>query len=255
MRSTLYNRYKLFDITLRDIQRYAKRPFTLTEQNKTVDFIYNTYKPYAIELGSIHEKSTIASFNHCKEMDYDAELYVRVSNIYDVEIAKKAGINRFVFMTSASNSFQLKHTNRTIDQAKYDLKELHQLIDVDDKIKLTIECINECPVEGKLNEDYIYNELYFYMYNYFDIHSMCLSDTCGNLTSDEFDDLCVQIRGNMLRSNISMHLRKNASNPGSYHVIERAKQLNIRNFDVSAMLVVSNCPTNLHYSDIDAESI
>jgi len=47
------NNLRLFDVTLRDGLQSTKANMTLKQKTDLADFIYTTYKPYAMEVGSI----------------------------------------------------------------------------------------------------------------------------------------------------------------------------------------------------------
>ena len=87
------------------------------------------------------------------------------------KIALDSGIKNMSFITSVSNEFQLKNTNKTIEQTKEILKNMLERIEsVEDstlfKIKLYISCITHCPIVGKMNNDLIINEIMYYNNNY-----------------------------------------------------------------------------------------
>jgi len=264
------NNLRLFDVTLRDGLQSTKANMTLKQKTDLADFIYTTYKPYAMEVGSIvspkfvpNMKDSLDVYQYCVNKQYDTNLYMLTPNLNALEKAKKAGVKNFSFITSVSDAFQRKNTNKTLDETKAHMKEMFKYVDVDDKVKIYISCVDECPIDGKMSIYNISSELYFYLYNFDNIQEICLSDTCGTLTEDSFIQLMQQIYGNCTLNRLSLHLHKNPDHNETQAIIKRAKQMGMRHFDVCAIENMGGCsmtintksklPANIHYRDIDEE--
>lgn len=264
------NHLRLFDVTLRDGLQSTKSVMTLKQKTDLADYIYTTYKPAAMEVGSIvspkfvpQMQDSIDVFRYCVNNQYDTDLYMLTPNINALEKAKKAGVKNFSFITSVSNAFQKKNTNKTLDETKEHMKEMFKCLDLDDKVKIYISCIDECPIDGKISIYNIASELFYYLYNFNDVIEICLSDTCGTLSEDTFVQLMQQIYGNCSLNNLSLHLHKNTQHNEVSAIIERAKQIGMRNFDVCAIENMGGCsmtintesalPANIHYKDVDEE--
>jgi hypothetical protein len=121
--------------------------------------------------------------------------------------------------------------------------------------KLYISCINECPFIGKINNDIVVNEIFFY-YNNYVFDELCLSDTIGSLNSDDFIYIiqrCRELGINI--SKISLHLHvKNDNIENLERILFYAFSNKINKFDVSCLetggcsVTMSNKPiTNLTY--------
>jgi hypothetical protein len=115
---------------------------------------------------------------------------------------------------------------------------------INPKTKLYISCINECPIEGKIDKNKIVEYILFY--NNLQIDTICLSDTCGTITLEDFNyiiEKCLQ--NNVPMSKIAMHLHVN---PEKVNVVEKiihsALSNNITQFDVST-LDLGGCPMTL----------
>lgn len=270
MKRVMSNNLKMFDITLRDGLQSLKQVVPLEKKKELANFVYHTYHPSAMEIGSIvsykhvpQMENSIEVYNYCVEQKFNTDLFMLTPNMYALKKAKKAGVKNFSFITSVSNEFQLKNTNKTLDETKSELREMIKLLDSDDKVKIYISCINECPIVGKISDTDIAMELYYYVYNSFEIHQLCLSDTCGTLDLYSFNEIIKQIRGSINIKRISLHLHKNATNTDTPLIIETAKLFGINSFDVSAISNMGGCamtidpkknlPPNLHYSDVDED--
>ena len=159
------------------------------------------YNPDNIEIGSIVSPKILPVFDDTLEMlNYTAKYtinncintnhYIVIPNSNKLkEVINVKHVNNFSFLSSVSNSFQLKNNNKSIKQNTLDLQYMLYLIDnsyiINPKTKLYISCISECPIEGKIDKNLIVNYVLFY--NNLNINTICLSDTCGTLTLEDFN--------------------------------------------------------------------
>jgi len=245
----------LFDVTLRDgLQGLNKE-----EQNTIYTFdklqIYNDiirlHNPKSIEIGSIVSKKILPIFkdtlnlfgliNHFdKNLNIDNKKYILIPNKEKLQnIINNPLINYLSFITSASNSFQLKNTKKSLNDCDNDIIEMLYALDenpnrsIKPVIKLYMSCINECPIEGKIANDFIVNRLL--KFHKMNIDNICISDTCGSLEPDDFEyivDKCTFF--GLPMSKISLHLHVK---PERVTIVEKiiwkALDRKIVNFDVS----------------------
>ncbi len=115
MQRRFINNLRMFDVTLRDGLQSSNYIMPLEKKKALADFIYHTYRPNAMEVGSIvsskhipQMENSIELYKHCVNNKFCTELFMLTPNVYAVEKAKKAGVKNFSFITSASNSFQKK---------------------------------------------------------------------------------------------------------------------------------------------------
>jgi hypothetical protein len=127
----------------------------------------------------------------------------------------------------------------TLPQVKSDFKQIFDLLKTQpnyDKYvkKLYISCINECPISGKLDVDFVINEIVRYETT-FSFDELCLSDTCGTLLYDDFVYIVETINYfGVPFSKISLHLHVSKDNLKNLEDILRYCFRNgIRKFDVS----------------------
>lgn len=267
-RSILKHRINYFDITLRDGLQSMKNILPLEEKIKLADFIFNTYRPSAMEVGSIvspkvlpQMKDSIEVFKYCKQQNFCTDLYMLTPNKYSLDIAKAVGVKNFSFISSVSESFQKKNTKKNLDETKKELFKMFKSLDHTHKAKLYISCINECPIDGIISMDKILEELIYYIYNFDNINEICLSDTCGTLTWYELNNILYELKGFVHFSKLSLHLHNSKSNDELKEIISKSKILGIKKFDVCAIQNMGGCsvtidkklPSNIHYKDIDEE--
>lgn len=260
LREDIFNRISpiLFDVSLRDgLQAADPKDWPTEKKRQTFDFIRTTYKPYAMEIGSLASPKilpimgdTKEIYKHATRMVFDnnnpyihprPKPYVLVPSLSKLQVAINYKMNHLSFITSVSNMFQLKNTNMTLVQVKSQFKQLFEQLngEPDPSIyvkKLYISCINHCPIVGKLDNDEVVNEILYYQKHY-DFDELCLSDTCGSLLANDFEYIVETIRiFGVPLSKISLHLHVSDSNMENLERILRYCFRNgIRRFDVSMM--------------------
>lgn len=258
----------LFDVSLRDgIQNAKIENFPL---DKKIDIFYSILHSNMvanIEIGSLASPSvlpimgdSLVFFNHVnnqirdiktrhecsRDLDENSilrfpKIYMLIPSIEKLSIALMHNITNFSFITSTSNQFQLRNTNKTIQEKKYELKSMSELLIREPrsqtfKTKLYISCINRCPFVGKIDSDLILKEILYYHTEYtFD--EICLSDTMGTLHIDDFSyivDNCIYF--GIPPSKLSLHLHVKKENfENIQEIIFHAFSKNINKFDVSCL--------------------
>ena len=246
------NKSSIFDVTLRDgLQALSKKEqneITTMDKMKIYRNIVSNYSPQHIEIGSIVSGKILPIFSdtiqfldqiidHDNENKVLNEKYVLIPSREKLkEVINNNYINCFSFISSTSNNFQLKNTKKTLTESDSDLYEM--LYDLENKkektiVKLYVSCINECPIDGKIDNDFIVHRL-LKLHN-MNIDIICLSDTCGSLNPDDFEyiiDTC-KVFG-LPMSKVSLHLHVK---PDRVNIVEQiiwmALDRKIVNFDVS----------------------
>jgi hydroxymethylglutaryl-CoA lyase len=253
----IINKPIFFDVSLRDgLQGISKHRQESVSLNDKIDIFHNimfNYRPAKIEIGSIVNPKIIPIMadslkfhkyvtNFIKTAaSYDPELYIVAPNKKGFDIGLENGIKNFSFLTSVSNSFQKKNVNKTIQETNKELEEMFKTMDSlnnnDFKTKLYISCINECPLEGKIDNDVIVYEILNYHKNFPLINEYCLSDTCGSLNFDDYKyiiDACIFF--GMPSTKLSLHLHVNKENMEDFKkIIFHSLDSNIIRFDVSVL--------------------
>lgn len=244
---------KPFDVTLRD----GLQALTITEQAKyTTEKKMEIYKDIIlkhnlknIEVGSIVSEKVLPIFKDTEKILECINTYTTMREINNfIVIANKnklktvinnPNINNFSFITSVSNSFQMKNTKMNLEKSEYEIYEM--LCELDDNntriikpfIKLYISCVNQCPIEGKIDNDFIVNRIL--KLSKMNIDNICLSDTCGTLTLEDFEyiaETCIYF--GLQPSRLSLHLHVKQDNEKNVEqIIHKALDLKIINFDVS----------------------
>jgi pyruvate/oxaloacetate carboxyltransferase len=116
-------------------------------------------------------------------------------------------------------------------------------------IKLYVSCINECPISGKINNDFIVNRIL--KLNKMNVDNICLSDTCGTLNVDDFEYIVDACNFFGLPSHkLSLHLHvKNGSEDIVEKIIHKALDKRIIDFDVS-LLETGGCSVTMNTNQI-----
>jgi len=253
-----------FDVTLRDgLQAVTKDKETEFNANTKLKIYHNiifNYKPLNIEVGSIVSEKVLPIFKDSIEIfnfinnfkkqclqngdPYEEQnKYLLVpNNKYLKKIINDSNANHFSFITSVSNSFQMKNTKMTLEESDKDIETMLYELDnnsnrkVAPVVKLYVSCINSCPIEGKIDSDVIINRIL--KFNTMKIDNICLSDTCGSLLLEDFEyiiDTCKHF-GLVPIHKLSLHLHvKTGRENDVENIIHSALDRNIIDFDVSSL--------------------
>jgi hydroxymethylglutaryl-CoA lyase len=239
---------QLFDVTLRDgIQSISKRLDMKTKRNMLHNIISRNVTD--IEIGSMVSPKILPQMSNSVELyEYSKSLgldhinfYMLLPNSKQVSKAIDLNLENYSLITSVSESFQKKNINMTLNETKNDLnKSLVMLNDRNDivkNVKLYVSCINECPIDGRISTSIILSELLSYYYNYDNITNICLSDTCGTLTTDYLSQIIYGLRLECSdMSRFSIHLHYSGKNIEELHAIMLlCLENNITCFDVSTI--------------------
>lgn len=262
--SKLYNEMEIqvpFDVTLRDglqaLSKDEQNEFTTNKKLKIYEDIILRHESVNIEIGSIVSEKVLPIFkdtlNFLKVVNNDIysnlhkvnqsqkpQNYIVIPNKEKLKtVINNNNINCLSFITSVSNSFQLKNTKMNLEQSDQEIYEM--LYELDENIvrtkkpiiKLYVSCINECPIEGKIDNDFIVNRIL--KLSKMNVENICLSDTCGTITSEDFEYI---IEGclffGLAPSKLSLHLHvKNERKNEVESLIHKALDFKINKFDVS----------------------
>jgi len=248
---------KPFDVTLRDgLQSLSKEEqlnFTTNEKLKMYYNLISLHSLKNIEIGSMVSKSILPVFqdtilfsNLIRKTDFNYENnpnnYILIPNRENLKkVINNTDIHNFSFITSVSNSFQLKNTKMTLKDSDDDINGmLSDLYEKTDRkktpvTKLYVSCVTECPLQGKIDNDYIVHRIL--NLNKMNVNNICISDTCGTLEVDDFEyiaETCIFF--GLPSTKLSLHLHVK---PGREDIIKKiiykALNLKINNFDVSAL--------------------
>lgn len=260
-------RVRPFDVSLRDgLQGLSKeQQLTMKPIDKFNLYfkIKELYNPPYMEIGSIVSSKVLPIFsdsdslhNYIEYCQLDTD-EPKISNFILVpnekqfnNISKFINLSCFSFITSVSESFQMKNTKMTLDTTFQQLNNMMRILD--DKpgkstVKLYVSCINECPIEGKINNNIIIEKILQYQELKPDI--LCLSDTCGTLTVQDIK----YIFSNLTKENshnISLHLHvKQGREDEVEEIIHTALDFGITSFDVSA-IKTGGCSVTMNNSDL-----
>lgn len=246
----------LFDVSLRDgIQNAPVSEYPIEKKIEIFEKIIHHENPQKIEIGSIAShrflpimKDTIPLYKHVMENRLEKDVYVLVPSITKLNFAIYNNIYNYSFITSTSNAFQLKNTCRTIEKTKADFTEMFERIDrvaKNTRKKLYVSCIDHCPIIGQIPRDKIIEELLYYNTHY-QFDEICLSDTCGNLSFENFAYIVDNVT--LLGMNIdklSLHLHISPDNiDNSTKILKYCFENELNKFDVS-LLETGGCSVTM----------
>jgi isopropylmalate/homocitrate/citramalate synthase len=253
----------LFDVSLRDgIQNADPSKWTSDAKIDTFRDIVSLETPAFMEVGSlvspkilpimgdsiqIHDYTTIFLKGRKNAQEKNIGLYMLVPSLSRLHSAIHYGVKNVSFITSVSEPFQKRNTNRTLDETKTELREMAQIVKQQPSLrtKLYISCITECPISGKQDIDYILRELLQYHFAY-SFDELCMSDTCGTLTFDDYEYLVdALIHFGVPPSKLSLHLHVSETNKEHIRkILWHSFQKQIRKFDVS-MVETGGCSVTM----------
>jgi hydroxymethylglutaryl-CoA lyase len=259
---------KPFDVTLRDGLQGLSKEQQLTikpiDQINLYFEIKEKYQPRNMEIGSIVSSKVLPIFKnsdsfynyieYCQLEPNEPKInnFILIPNEKQFNnIHKFIGLRYFSFITSVSESFQMKNTKMTLDTTFQQLNNMMRILD--DKpekstVKLYVSCINECPIEGKIDNNVIIEKIQKYQELKPDI--LCLSDTCGTLTADDLNYIILNLQKNTNFNNLSLHLHVKPGREDEVEkIIHTALDIGINSFDVS-VLKSGGCSVTMKESDL-----
>lgn len=259
---------KLFDVSLRDgLQTFKNeddlKKINLEYKKQIYNEIYSQHSPTNIEVGSLVSKNVLPILADSMELlQYleerskgeidnvytnmnNANHFILIPNVKHLyTILDKPFVQNISFITSVSNSFQKKNTRMDLNQSKNELTQMIQILDENAKnniylieyfVKLYVSCINECPIEGKLDNDQVINEIL--KLSNMKIDTICLSDTCGTLEVEDFEyivDTCNYFGVPFSKISLHLHVKNNRKHVVK-EIICKALDRKIIQFDVSLL--------------------
>jgi len=253
----------IYDTSLRDgLQHADPEHFPTSRKIVIFEHIKSIYQPTSIEVGSLCSphvlpimNDTLIIYNHAiREHDienvpkYDkSNVYVLIPSFSKLQKAIDAGITSMSFITSVSNVFQLKNTGKSLRDTTRDLDNMFIALEREPgyenyRKKLYISCISECPIAGPIALHLIIEELQFY-YNHYQFDELCLSDTCGTLTCDDF--VTIVETSQIPTSMFSLHLHISPTNNSNVeNILFYCFSHGIHRFDVS-LLETGGCSVTM----------
>ena len=245
----------LFDVSLRDGIQSMDR---MDSREKLLNFnkIITNMEPRKIEVGSLVSNKILPimsdtpeiykecirkisfineekRFTECKELEIP-DIYVLIPvKERRIDEAKKIDVQNISIMSSVSESFMKKNTNMSINDVKEGLK----MLDWASNIKVYLSCVNECPIEGIIDNNKVIDEIIYYANNHkkYKINELCLSDTCGTLKFDDYKyilDRCIEKQIPMQLLSLHLHVDDTVE---LEKIIRYSLLNNINCFDVSSL--------------------
>jgi hydroxymethylglutaryl-CoA lyase len=260
IRSSIFARInpQLFDVSLRDgIQNADPSKWPSEAKTDMYHRIVSGENPHRIEVGSLVSpkilpimNDSLYMYSYCDayaKRQQGPQTYMLIPSLSRIHSAMNYDIRNMSFITSVSESFQKRNTNKTLAETKLELKEMSNITSMflDVRTKLYISCIRECPISGKQDMDYILREVLLYHFSY-NFDELCLSDTCGTLTFDDYEYLIdALIVFGVPPTKLSLHLHVSDTNRENIRkILWHSFQKKINKFDVS-MIETGGCSVTM----------
>ena len=236
------NNLKLFDVSLRDGLQSQKRIYSLNEKKSMLKEIITNYNPDNIEVGSIvsekvlpQMRDSIELYKYAESLNNNKKYYLLVPNKNKLKIALDNDIKNMSFISSFSDTFQTKNIKKTLKETKEEIENINTILKNNNlkENKLYLSCFNDCPFEDNISNYAIIDDLMYY--NELEaFNELCLSDTTGKLTFDNFNELINDIRRIINVNKLSLHLHCNSKNlDNTIEIIDLALKFSINKFDIS----------------------
>ena len=252
---------KIFDVSLRDSLQSIKKEehYKYTTDVKILIYnnIKNKYNPNFLEIGSIVSTKILPILGDSLEIYKQTNFnnnnnnFLLVPSKSKLKNALDIGCKNISLITSVSESFQLTNTKKNLEETKYDIidimYELYSNPNIfNPRVKLYLSCIDQCPISGKIPIDFIVNEIKYY-HEICKPAIICLSDTCGNLSHDNFIEIVD--KANKLGvpyEKLSLHLHIDINNlSNTQKIFFSALDRKISEFDVS-LLETGGCSVTMN---------
>lgn len=246
------NKLRLFDVSLRDGLQTFKNVLPLKEKIILLESILFQHKPQDIEIGSFVSPKVLPQFqdtgdllNHINKKNYKNNFWVLVPNLKGLDNAINMNVKNLSFISSVSNDFQKKNIKKTLSETKNELDKMVYKAK-NKNIKIYVSCINHCPIYGKIDNDFIIDELKYYN-KYENLKNLCLSDTCGNLSFDDFKYIINKLDK---LDNLSLHLHV-SNEENTKKILKYAIEKGIKKFDVSCLENSGGCSVTIDNSNLN----
>lgn len=257
-RLEIYNKLSphLCDVTLRDGLQNADASLYPTEKKQELfNRIMSLYNPASIEVGSLVSpkvlpilKDSITMYKYACQFKEETSIH-KNNNIFllvpsnsKLITALNLNVSNLSFITSVSNSFQMKNTHKNLEQTKQEFQLMNNLLKIHKETepslstynKLYISCITQCPIDGQIDLDFIVKEILEY-HSYGIFNELCISDTCGNMKFEDFKYIVDNLIDEGIHpSMLSLHLHVNDFQTTKY-ILWYAFTKYIRKYDVSEL--------------------
>jgi hydroxymethylglutaryl-CoA lyase len=253
---------KLFDVSLRDGLQSLPGILSLIKKKNILHKIINKYNPESIEVGSIVSDKILPQLKDSKELFKHGEIigqenmfllvpsfknYIKIMNTSSSNI----NITNISLITSVSESFIIKNTNMS---ERENVANIELILSSNiytnslNNIKLYISCINECPIDGKLDNDFVIEKIKTYL-KFSEITEFCLSDTCGSLKFNDYKYIIDNTIKHVDPSKIGLHLH---SSDEIKKIINYSINNNIKKFDVSCLENTGGCVVTMDRNKINS---
>ncbi len=244
---------KPFDVSLQCLSKEQQLTIKPIDLFNLYFQIKEKYQPRNMEIGSIVSSKVLPIFKnsnsfynyieYCQQKPNKPKVnnFILIPNETQFNnIHKFIGLKYISFITSVSESFQIKNTKMTLNTTFQQLNNMMRVLDNKQEkstVKLYVSCINECPIEGKIDNNVIIEKIL--KYQELNPNILCISDTCGTLTVQDLNYIVSNLKKHEKKgdySNISLQLHVKPGREDEVEkIIHTALDFGINSFDVSVL--------------------
>jgi hypothetical protein len=220
-----------------------------------------TYKPSAIDLGSLTSSKLLPIMKHNKtffKKSYSnfnirnikqTPMYIQIFNLKHLDYVISHDIfQNLALSCSLSDKFQQHNTQKGIEQTTKEMQSIVRELDATcyrrdfitmpyPKLKLTLSCFNRCPfLEKAIPDEKIVGSVVSMFHN-FKPDLLVLKDTTGLLKASDMSRILNKCFDEGVKPDrVSMHFHElNGNERNVQSLINAALDLNVRTFEVSSL--------------------
>lgn len=252
---------RIFDVSLRDglqsLKKEEQRKYSTEVKTELYANILSKYRPDSIEIGSLVSEKVLPIFSdsiqmHLNTINNRDKNFILVPSMSKFKPIIENKITNISLITSVSESFQMANIKKTLSETKSDILEIMYGLYSNEKIKnprvkLYISCIDHCPIEGKISDDFIVEEILYYN-KICKPDIICLSDTCANLTFENFKNIIDKINSKGIpneKLSLHLHVKSDIESIGqAQKIFSYSLDKKIVEFDVS-LLETGGCSVTM----------
>jgi hypothetical protein len=177
---------------------------------------------------------TLQLYNFTKQIKMknnpECQFYILVPlNKLYIEEVQSLKVKNISVMTSLSDTFLQKYTNRPLKSTKNLLANLFATTDNFTNVKLYVSCLSYCQYEGPQKINNIIQEILFYN-TIPGISEICLTDTFGALQYNDFRKIIEGLKNNMDFNKLSVRLCATKTYCQQYEIEQENNLTNIIQF-------------------------
>ena len=133
------------------------------------------------------------------------ELYGLVPNLKGLEAAVAAGVDGIGVLTAASDAFNLRNINATVDESMHRIRRI--LLEAPEHLEIRgyVSTATHCPFEGEQDPDWVAHLAETLLE--WGVHAVFLGETIGRATTAHVERLLDEVLGRVPAERLGVHFR------------------------------------------------